>query len=127
MKDIMIAAAVIAGLTLGVGRADAHAFLSRSMPAVGATITSAPKQVSIWYTEEAEPAFSQIIVTNAAGQQVDKGDTHIDPSNPELLHVSLKPLKPGAYKVHWHVVSVDTHRTEGDFSFTIVSRAGGSS
>ena len=36
-----------------------------------------------------------------------------------MLHVALKALPPGDYKVSWHVVSVDTHRTIGDFSFTV--------
>jgi hypothetical protein len=31
----------------------------------------------------------------------------------------VKPLMPGVYQVHWHVISVDTHRTEGNFSFTV--------
>jgi hypothetical protein len=31
----------------------------------------------------------------------------------------MPALLPGAYRVHWHVVSVDTHMTEGDFSFTV--------
>jgi methionine-rich copper-binding protein CopC len=29
------------------------------------------------------------------------------------------PLKPGVYTVHWHAVSVDTHRTQGSFQFTV--------
>ncbi|MGH6988693.1 MAG: copper resistance CopC family protein [Stellaceae bacterium] len=119
MKRAIIFIGVILGLAFGVSQADAHAFLRRSIPAVGATVATAPNEVSIWYTEEVEPAFSRITVTNAAGQRVDKGNTHIDPHNPELLHVSVKSLKPGTYKVKWHVVAVDTHRTEGDFSFTV--------
>jgi hypothetical protein len=29
------------------------------------------------------------------------------------------PLTPGTYRVSWRVVSVDTHPTEGNFTFTI--------
>jgi methionine-rich copper-binding protein CopC len=32
----------------------------------------------------------------------------------------LKPLKPGRYRVTWHAVSVDTHRTEGKYNFLVV-------
>ena len=35
------------------------------------------------------------------------------------MHIGLKPLNAGTYKVHWHAVSVDTHTTEGDFTFTV--------
>lgn len=96
----------------------AHAFLDRSNPAVGATVV-APKEVSIWFTERVEPAFSAIEVTDAAGARVDEGGTHPDPANPMLLHVAVKPLVPGQYKVSWHVVSVDTHHTRGDFAFNV--------
>jgi copper resistance protein C len=96
----------------------AHAFLDHSSPAVGATV-AAPKQISIWFTEEVEPAFSRIEVTDSAGNRVDQGGTRIDASNHELLHVAVKPLPAGTYKVTWHVVSVDTHHTQGDFTFTV--------
>ena len=36
-----------------------------------------------------------------------------------LLQVSLPQLPAGTYTVIWHVVSVDTHRTQGHFEFTI--------
>lgn len=110
-----IAAAAL--LVLWAGAAQAHAFLARSDPA-GATVPG-PKQVAIWYTEEVEPTFSHIEVTNAAGHRVDMGDTHIDRANRKLLHVALKKLSPGRYKVTWHVVSMDTHRTQGSFNFTV--------
>ena len=96
----------------------AHAFLDHASPAVGATVT-APHDVSIWFTEQIEPAFSRIEVTDSNGNRVDDGGTHIDSANHELLHVAVKKLPPGTYKVTWHVVSVDTHHTQGDFTFTV--------
>jgi hypothetical protein len=35
------------------------------------------------------------------------------------MRVSLKPVGPGTYRVSWHVVSVDTHPTEGNFTFRV--------
>ena len=32
---------------------------------------------------------------------------------------AVKALSPGAYKVHWHVLSVDTHTTQGTFTFHV--------
>jgi methionine-rich copper-binding protein CopC len=31
----------------------------------------------------------------------------------------LRPLRPGRYRVAWHAVSVDDHRTQGAYSFVI--------
>jgi copper resistance protein C len=35
------------------------------------------------------------------------------------LRVPVKTLPPGTYKVIWRVLSVDTHRTQGDFTFRV--------
>ena len=56
---------------------------------------------------------------DAGGKEVDKKDTHVDPSNKKLLIVSVPELPPGVYKVRWSVVSIDTHRTQNDFKFEI--------
>ena len=101
-------------------RVSAHAFLEHSDPSVGSKMHSAPAGVRIWFTEAIEPRFSSIQVFDATGKQVDKKDTHSDPSNRSLLQVTLPRLGPGSYKVVWRIVSADTHRTNGDFTFQVV-------
>jgi methionine-rich copper-binding protein CopC len=106
-------------LLLAAATAGAHAFLDHADPRVGSKIKSAPAQVRLWFTQQLEPAFSTVRVLDAAGRQVDKQDARVDPGKPDLLIVSLPPLGPGTYKVVWRVLSVDTHVTEGDFTFTV--------
>jgi methionine-rich copper-binding protein CopC len=86
---------------------------------VGWTIATPPSKVTIWFDGELEPAFSTITVYNSAKQRVDKGDSHLDPSDPTVLVVDLPSLGPGLYHVYWKVLAKDTHVTEGDFSFVI--------
>lgn len=107
-------------LFLAAERISAHAFLEHSDPSVGSKVHSAPAAVRIWFTEAIEPRFSSIQVFDATGKQVDKKDAHLDPSNRSVLQVSLPRLGPGSYKVIWRIVSVDTHRTNGDFTFQIL-------
>jgi copper resistance protein C len=97
----------------------AHAFLDHAEPKVGSTITNSPAEVKIWFTQELEPAFSSLEVQDANGNQVDKKDAHLDEKNKSLFIVSLPQLSDGKYTVIWHAVSVDTHRTQGRFEFTI--------
>jgi copper resistance protein C len=104
----------------GFARLEAHAFLQRSEPSVGGTAQTSPSEVRIWFTENIEPRFSTIQVFDASGKEVDKRDVHLDGSNHALLHLSLPALKAGTYKVVWRVVSVDTHVTNGSFTFRIV-------
>jgi copper resistance protein C len=96
-----------------------HAFPHHSEPPVGASLTTAPSHVRIWFDGALEPAFSSIHVQDASGQKADAGDGHVDPADPTLLEVSLTPLHSGTYRVIWSVVARDGHRTEGDFTFSI--------
>lgn len=112
-------ALAVAALLLDSAPARAHAFPDHSQPAVGSTVSPAPTELRIWFTQDLEPAFTKVEVRDASGAQVDKGDAAVDDQDPSLLHVSLKPLPPGIYKVIWHAVSVDTHPTDGDFTFTV--------
>lgn len=102
-------------------RAQAHAFLDHADPRVGSAVHAAPAELRLWFTQEIEPAFSSAQVYDAAGRRVDKGDPQVDSSDHTLLHVSLPALAPGSYKVTWRVVSVDTHVTQGDFTFQVAS------
>ncbi|HEX4350142.1 MAG TPA: copper homeostasis periplasmic binding protein CopC [Verrucomicrobiae bacterium] len=97
----------------------AHAFLDHAEPKVGSAVANAPTEMKIWFTQELEPAFSFVQVSDAQGNEVDKKDTHLDSKDKSLLIVSLPPLPPGTYTVAWHVVSVDTHKTQGHFQFTV--------
>ena len=116
MKGIILLMIFVAGLA----RLEAHAFLKDANPGVGSTIQTSPTEVQIRFTENIEPALSCIQVCDASGKQVDKRDLHLDRSDQALLHVSLPRLSAGTYKVVWRVVSVDTHVTNGNFTFRVV-------
>lgn len=106
-------------LLVAVSAADvafAHAHLDHASPAVGSTVTAAPPDVTIWFTQNLEPAFSSIDVTDAAAAPVVQGKPQISGNT---MRIGLKAIGPGAYKVHWQAVSVDTHKTEGTFTFTV--------
>jgi methionine-rich copper-binding protein CopC len=113
------AAVALAALLLEAGAAWGHAFLERAEPRVGSTVKSPPSQVRAWFTQELEPAFSTLEVVNQSGERVDRGPAQVDAASRALLQVPLKPLGPGTYRVKWRVLSVDTHVTEGDFTFTV--------
>jgi hypothetical protein len=115
----IVAAFALAGLLLAPAAVRAHAFLDHSDPAVGSTVPAAPAIIHLWFTQQVEPAFSSVTVTDRSGASVNDGSAAIDPSNQSELDVKLKPLLAGTYTVKWHVLSVDTHTTEGDFTFHV--------
>ena len=120
--DRLIMTFVVGVLTLGASPgSQAHAFLDHASPPVGSSVPAAPPVVTLWFTQDLEPAFSSVTVTNEAGQRVDLGKAQIPQGSPAGLQIGLMPLPPGTYLVSWHVVSVDTHPTEGTFTFEVGS------
>jgi methionine-rich copper-binding protein CopC len=98
------------------GEAMAHAFLDHAEPRVGNKVAAPPREVALWFTQKLESAFSSITVTNAAGERIDTGKTRVSGSQ---MSVSLRPGGTGTYHVNWRVLSVDTHTTEGNFTFQV--------
>ena len=103
-------------LLLVAGEASAHAFLDHAEPRVGNKVAAAPREVTLWFTQKLEAAFSTVTVTNAAGQRVDTGKTRVSGNQ---MTVSLRSGGAGTYHVTWHVLSVDTHTTDGNFTFQV--------
>ena len=55
-------------------------------------------------------------VVVSAGQRVDTGKARVSGSQ---MSVSLRGGGAGIYRVNWRVLSVDAHRTEGNFTFRV--------
>jgi methionine-rich copper-binding protein CopC len=120
-RSRLIAAPVALLLALAVptAAAFAHAHLKTAVPAPGGTVGAAPTELVINYSEAVEPHFCTVAVTGPDGKRVDTGAVHTAPGNAHELVVPLKPLSPGRYTVDWHATSVDSHKTQGDYTFTV--------
>ncbi|HTK79518.1 MAG TPA: copper homeostasis periplasmic binding protein CopC [Rhizomicrobium sp.] len=96
--------------------AAAHAMLEHAEPSAGAQLNVSPKQLHLDFSEPLEPAFSGLSITDSGGHSVANGAPVISGTT---MTISLKTIPSGSYRVQWHAVSVDTHRTEGRYSFTV--------
>ena len=105
-----------AALVLFGSAAGAHAFLDEADPRVGNTVRSPPHEVVLRFTQDLEPAFSTVAITDASGQRVDAGKPSVSGN---VMRVPLRQIGAGSYRVTWRVLSVDTHTTEGAFSFGV--------
>ena len=118
LRSAIRGAAVLAALAAAPS-AFAHAFLDHADPRVGSSVDHAPKQVTLWFTQELEPAFSKVKVMDANGNEIDAKDGGVDKSDRTMMHATLPALAPGRYRVVWRVLSADTHVTKGDFTFEV--------
>ncbi len=108
------------GFAVVATAASAHALLQKAVPAVGGTVTASPAEIRLKFSEGVEPRFSGIGLATEAGVALPTGQPGVDPADDSVLIVKIgQALKPGVYTVTWHAVSVDTHRTQGGFNFTV--------
>jgi methionine-rich copper-binding protein CopC len=111
--------ALVVGVTAA---ASAHSFPEQETPPAGAALTEPPAQVTIKYDAPIEKLFSSLEVLNSAGQNEAVGKPEVSPDGWKLS-VSVNKLPPGEYTVQWNVVCIDTHHTQGSYSFTVEPHA----
>lgn len=118
-RNITLRLAASLAFAFAATAALAHAQLEKAVPAVGGSV-AAPSEIRLKFSEGVEPRFSGVMLDADKGGAAALGAPRIDPADASVLIVKIaKPLAPGAYTVHWHAVSVDTHKTQGSFGFTV--------
>lgn len=112
---LLVSAAAFAALT---APASAHAMLAHAEPAVGATVQGPVTVLRLRFTERLEGALCRVTLVHD-GRETRLEHVATDRDTRVLVAALPAALTTGAYVVRWHVVSVDTHMTEGDYSFTV--------
>ncbi|MEN5015252.1 copper homeostasis periplasmic binding protein CopC [Erwinia sp. Eh17-17] len=102
-------------------QASAHAHLKSEYTTVNPAGSPYPQALTIEFSEDVEPAFSGIEVTQMDNTPVPQLKAKRDAKQHNRLRVQFKqPLKRGEeYKVNWHVLSVDGHKTKGNYTFSV--------
>ena len=110
--------ALAATLLVTAQLAVAHALPKQQSPTPDSTV-EAPHEVAIDFSEGLEPAFSTLVVVDAAGKQVNSAKSAVDAGNKKHMSVALGDLKTGVYQVEWTAVADDGHRTQGRYLFNV--------
>jgi methionine-rich copper-binding protein CopC len=125
-QAIRIGGGLVLGIVLTlalVTQVSAHAEYDHSVPADGATVTTAPTQVDAFFDADiqAQAGSYELNVLNASSQDVDNNDTVLDAADATHLTVTLQADLPnGTYTVEWSTVAAeDGDSADGTFSFTI--------
>jgi methionine-rich copper-binding protein CopC len=97
--------------------AQAHPKMLSATPAAG-SVGSAPAKIELRFSEGLVPAFAKVdlLAVKPAAKiplaiKVSGGKT--------VVATPARPLAPGAYTLTYHVTSVDTHRVQASYAFTI--------
>lgn len=102
----------------------AHAEIESCTPAIDSTVETAPDKVVCTTSQGMKAEGSKLSVFDAAGAQVDKGDSAVDLTNADrtTIAVSLDVAKvvDGVYTVKWTTLSADDNdEASGEFKFTV--------
>jgi copper resistance protein C len=112
----MLAAAAVLGLA---SQASAHAHLTVADPAEN-SVVAAPKQLTLTFSEKLQPKFSGLTLTMPQmNNMATPAKVAVGKDGLTLVATPAQPLIAGVYKLSWHAVTADTHRTEGAYTFTV--------
>jgi len=96
----------------------AHTHPLSMTPAPDSTVET-PSSIVMHFSGDMEPKFSSITVRNASGHVVNGEASSVASDDRKRMSVALPKLPPGVYTVNWVAVSVDTHRSQGEYKFTV--------
>lgn len=104
----------------GAGSASAHSAVRETTPGEGTVLKSAPKQVTMTFTESVGITDDSLRVLSPENRRVNAGDTEHASGRSDSVRVPLDDgLADGTYTVAWRVVSADSHPISGAFTFSI--------
>ena len=113
----VLPAALVMAVSLTATAASAHAHMTAATPAAESTVT-APRSVTLTFSERLVPAFSSLEITNAAGTRSTVATT-VSEDGKTLVGTLSAPLTTGRYTVQWAIASGDGHRMTGTHAFTV--------
>lgn len=123
---LLLAAAVLVGTLFGTllaaaGPAAAHAALIASDPKDGAVVATAPREVTLTFSEQIAMGDDSIRVLEPSGKRADTAQIRDLGSGGTVRYgVTLHSgLPDGTYTVAWQAVSADSHPVSGAFTFSI--------
>lgn len=116
------------GLTtvfVATSAAQAHPRLIGATPDPNST-GAAPRTIQMRFNERliAPLSGANLAVMRVVGSTVSRpvqvpAVTTVYPYEMKIIVLPKRPLVPGHYTLNWQAVSVDTHRVQGSFGFTV--------
>lgn len=115
-RYVLIASTVLVAVA-AAATLSAHMAYSKSMPDQDATLNESPDHVQVWFTQDPEPAVSQLSLEGPGGE-IPLGETKVGDEK-SLVAAVPAALAPGSYTVKWRSAGDDGHVLRGDIAFSV--------
>src|SRR5439155_12911236 len=100
---------------VGAPAAAAHPYLVRAEPAPGSTLSTAPKELRLLFTERLDGPYCTVTLVGPDGKR-DRAEVQVTGTS---LLATVADLRPGAYRVEWSVIGDDGHRVDGEYGLGV--------
>ncbi len=99
--------------------ASAHVYILECNPDQDAVLDAPPEKITITFVGSVEPFFSKIEVFDSEEKKVSGKKTEFSEDD-TVMEVALNTdLPTGEYTVKWSCMSLDGHKQNGEYTFTI--------
>ncbi len=101
-----------------------HLHLVKAEPGIDATVTEAPRQIRLWFSEPPEPKLTSVTLAREDNSPV--ATVKMAATDDSLSVAGTVPvaLEPGKYVVLWRTGSRDGHAVRGRYTFTYAPPSG---
>lgn len=97
----------------------AHAKVTSSNPVDHATVSAAPKVISLTFNEELVPAFSKFVLSMPEHGMAVPVKTSVAKGGKTIVGTPVRALPKGNYKVVWTAATADGHKMTGELNFKV--------
>jgi methionine-rich copper-binding protein CopC len=97
-----------------------HLRLVKAEPAADTTVTAAPREIRLFFSQEPEIRATKVTVTDAASTEVTVATAKADAKDGKIVIALITgAVAPGNYTVTWRTMAKDGHAVNGTFHFTL--------
>ncbi|MGW2490213.1 copper resistance CopC/CopD family protein [Streptomyces sp. NPDC001606] len=121
LRNLLLGLLLLPLLLLGTAApAAAHAALRGTDPADGSVVRTAPRQLTLAFTESVALLTDSVRIYDPHNHPVRTGPAEHAPGRSDTVRVGFPArAASGTYTVAWRVVSADSHPVSGAFTFSV--------
>jgi methionine-rich copper-binding protein CopC len=122
VRRAMAAALLALGAAVAASPAGASVFhlgLKKSEPPKGATLTSIPPEVKLWFTAQPQLRLTRLVLVGPVGEVTLGKPTQAPGADTPVVFPVQGGGQAGSYTAKWVTAGKDGHPIKGEFSFEI--------